>query len=824
MNRLLSLAIAVSVLCAHAAWAEETLRVPADHETITAALAAAPDGATIVVSEGAYSEVFAIERPVTLLAEGEVIVRGIDRQRALVSIVLMDEVTIRGFVFEGVTPRPTGNPEQQTDALVIVMGGAPQFEDCTFRSGAHTGLKVGGDTQATFTGCIFEGNGQSGAFVSGPDALPQFTDCRFTGNRFHGITFAAGARGTLTDSEATRNEGNGIVIQGRGTAPVVSNTLSQDNAFNGILVLEGAAGTLEDNTLLGNGASGINLQVVADALVVRNNRCEDNTFSGLFLGSSTAATVEDNHFERNGVISSGEVSLLVRDENFESLDAIEEHLRVNAVRFQSGAWQLPFFYAYLLGSFPGSPHSQTMSFEDWCGRWQYARPESPTPRIARGKWHMQQAWAARGGGPTEEVPEAAWAPFAEGLAKAYGPLLEAQELVPEHPQAFADLVYVLGSVESIPDAGAEAREAAWAEVEPTPPSSQAIFEQGAAAVPTFVPLYTSRARFLMPRWGGEPGAVEAFAAEQADATAELMDDGLYAIIANDILFSYFLWTQVRAYYEEFSFAWPRVVQGHRDLIRRTPDSTFWAQSLALHAGLQGDRTIATEVFEWMDEANARWDSDVWQSEDRYFTFRAWALEDGPFPEVSTDLLLAIQMGNTDAARTLLEEGAVVNAIGMLGYSPLTYAVDRRDASMAALLLEFGADPDFQLYKGRGSMHRAAAHNDIEIISALLQNGADVDFLTDDGSTPLMYAAYSGRLEAIELLLLNGAVIDLRHPSGSTAYIVAVRQGQLEAAKALREAGADPTVTTVEGESALDIARKEGHDAIVAWLEEELPEE
>lgn len=806
--------LGLAVAVASAAWTE-TLRVPADHGTIQSALDAAPAGATVTVSEGTYDESLRIEQPVTLEAEGSVLVQSIDRQRPVLTIAAGDGVTVRGLAFEAIQPRPTQNPEAVTQAVVLISDGAPRLEGVEVRNGSHTGIKVIGDAQPHLEDCWSHGNGQSGAFVTGPDAAPVFIRCRFEENTLNGLVFHGGAGGLVDECTFADNEGNGAAIIGRGTAPVITDSVAVGNAFNGIVVMEGGAGEVRGNEARENRASGINLQVVDDALIVRENRSEENTYSGLFLLQATAATIERNSFIRNGVISSGEIGLLIREDDFASLDALAERLVADESRFPSGAWQIAFYYDYLFGAWRARAGNQEQTFEGWVNAWIEARPETVAGRVTLARWLSQQAWTARGGADAAEVSAEAWETFAERLREAEGVLRTAVAFGTDHPPVYAELVHVVSSLHTVPEeswpGNRDGREAL--------PSPEDVFEDARTRFPRYVPLYTQRVNFLLPRWGAEPGAAEAFAADQADATADELGDGLYAILANHLLHSFYLWTLGTRFYQDFAFDWPRVVRGHRELVDLFPASAFWAQSLALHASLQGDKEIAAEVFTWIDASRTAWDSDVWQVVDRFNTYRAWALGEGPYPDVSMDLLLAVQMGDTDAAAALLEDGAVLDAIGDLGYSPLTYAVDHRNEAMTALLLAHGADPDFQPFRGVFPLHRAASRDDIGILEALLTHGADPDILTTEGSTPLMYAAFSNRVAAIGTLLAAGAAIDGTHPTGSTALIVAVRQGHVEAASALLAAGAATEPVTLEGETALGIAMASGNEALVALFDD-----
>src|SRR5262249_27153260 len=69
-------------------------------------------------------------------------------------------------------------------------------------------------------------------------------------------------------------------------------------------------------------------------------------------------------------------------------------------------------------------------------------------------------------------------------------------------------------------------------------------------------------------------------------------------------------------------------------------------------------------------------------------------------------------------RLLVTYGADVNRTGRTGYTPLGFAVVRRDSRLAALLLKAGADPQIRDPTGRLPLRRAVAAGHAEFAAAL----------------------------------------------------------------------------------------------------------
>ena len=144
----------------------------------------------------------------------------------------------------------------------------------------------------------------------------------------------------------------------------------------------------------------------------------------------------------------------------------------------------------------------------------------------------------------------------------------------------------------------------------------------------------------------------------------------------------------------------------------------------------------------------------------------------------------ISRGNTTGetvlkeAKTLLEKGANVNAIGN--------------------------------FRKASPLYMAAYHDSKEMTELLLNNGADVHQIDYSGETPLHTAAYHGRgkTDVVVLLVKNGADVNAKESSGKTALHWAVSQEQTNIARFLIESGADVNAEITsgleKGKTALDM--------------------
>ena len=155
---------------------------------------------------------------------------------------------------------------------------------------------------------------------------------------------------------------------------------------------------------------------------------------------------------------------------------------------------------------------------------------------------------------------------------------------------------------------------------------------------------------------------------------------------------------------------------------------------------------------------------------------------------------AAMLGQVEAVRALLDQGADVNAAQGDGMTALHWAAEGRSAEMADLLIAAGANLAAVTRLGDyTSLHLAAKAGSASVVRALLEAGAEAGVVTSTGgATPLHFAATSGSGEAVTALLDNGADHDVREAAwGQTPLMFAAATGRVDAIRALLDGGADP---------------------------------
>ena len=103
-----------------------------------------------------------------------------------------------------------------------------------------------------------------------------------------------------------------------------------------------------------------------------------------------------------------------------------------------------------------------------------------------------------------------------------------------------------------------------------------------------------------------------------------------------------------------------------------------------------------------------------------------------------------------------------------GRTALMRAVDGGDSDGARKLVEQGADVNAQSPAGVTPLMNAAGMGKKELVELLIAKGADVNHKTSGNYTPLMQAALVGQIEIVKILLDAGADPSVADNSGRTA--------------------------------------------------------
>jgi hypothetical protein len=289
-------------------------------------------------------------------------------------------------------------------------------------------------------------------------------------------------------------------------------------------------------------------------------------------------------------------------QEFDALEKEAASARASKELFGDGSWKIVQFY----DSFDrGDDDAQGVwnVTEDTFKAWLKALPDSLTARIAYADFLTSYAWHARGSGYANTVTDEGWRLMDERLSKSHKVLLEASKLPEKDPVLYL-VAFRIALGKSLDEAG-HAR----------------LLKEARAAEPTFWGYDTARAYSLLPRWFGNKGDWEAFAAEAAKRP-----DGLGAEVYARIVM------RLAAFhgniFKDSKASWPKTKEGLDILHKKYPDSVEILSYAALLATFAHDNKAAKAYFEELGdrflEKNSERQTRIWPSKESFIHYRKWA--------------------------------------------------------------------------------------------------------------------------------------------------------------------------------------------------------
>jgi len=169
-----------------------------------------------------------------------------------------------------------------------------------------------------------------------------------------------------------------------------------------------------------------------------------------------------------------------------------------------------------------------------------------------------------------------------------------------------------------------------------------------------------------------------------------------------------------------------------------------------------------------------------------FALAIFLMTSGPRPA----LIDAVKNVDHEAVRTILKQGANVNASEGDGTTALHWASYRDDLETADLLIRAGANVNAANDLGATPLWAASQNGSEAMVRRLLAAGANPNAALLAGETPVMVASRSGNPAVVELLISKGANVNAHGTRGQTALMWAVAERHPEVVKVLLAHGAD----------------------------------
>jgi hypothetical protein len=234
--------------------------------------------------------------------------------------------------------------------------------------------------------------------------------------------------------------------------------------------------------------------------------------------------------------------------------------------------------------------------------WVQAKPESITARVALANFLKEYAWKARGYDYAKTVSNKGWQLFEDRLNEAQKVLDEAKMLKEKCP------VYWRVQMEV----------ALGLQMDRT--QFDDIFTQATNDAPKDATIYLQRAVYLLPRWDGKDGELEADLEKSADAIGGEDGDMFYAQVVWQLHGGGLTFENI---IKENHFSWLRVDRGFAVIEKQFPNSLEAKSERAYLAAYAGD---APKAREYLIETDGKAILDVWRYKAEYIRAANWAFD------------------------------------------------------------------------------------------------------------------------------------------------------------------------------------------------------
>lgn len=180
-------------------------------------------------------------------------------------------------------------------------------------------------------------------------------------------------------------------------------------------------------------------------------------------------------------------------------------------------------------------------------------------------------------------------------------------------------------------------------------------------------------------------------------------------------------------------------------------------------------------------------------------------------EGKSPLYFAIEFNNVTIAKLLLKNGANVNEKMNHGLTALHEAIKQRAEKCVDLLLTHGAEVNAKDIYSKTPLHLAARLNYLDeqtmdkVVKLLLDNGANVNDYTNLGETAFHCAIVNGNEKLVRLFLNYGADVNTKNYDGKSPLHFAVQYSNKNIVKLLLDRGAEIDDRTNDGKLALHVA-------------------
>jgi ankyrin repeat protein/mRNA-degrading endonuclease RelE of RelBE toxin-antitoxin system len=184
----------------------------------------------------------------------------------------------------------------------------------------------------------------------------------------------------------------------------------------------------------------------------------------------------------------------------------------------------------------------------------------------------------------------------------------------------------------------------------------------------------------------------------------------------------------------------------------------------------------------------------------------------------TNADISLQYKLCNDVKTLLDDGADINAETESKYTSLYFACLNKNSHLVKLLIAYGADVNARIQKGFASLHIAAENGSVDIVNMLAIAQANVNIQSFVGQqTALHLSSCGGRYNVVKNLLEHKANPNIQKANGATPLYIATEKGFINIVRLLFVFHADPDIPHVYGYTPLHVACEMNNPEILEIL-------
>jgi parallel beta-helix repeat protein len=304
-----------------------------DYKTISEAIASAEPGARIVVRPGTYQESLILNKPLTIVGDGQT-TQNIIIESTNASCIFMqtEQAEVSGLTLRGqietnqkyfTVDIPQGqlvltNCDITSNSLscVGIYGSTanPIIQGCQIHDSKEDGILIYKQAQGRVENCNIFSNSLSGVEIR-EGANPLIQGCKIHNGKEGGVLIDQNGQGSVKDCDIYSNALPGVEIR-EGANPVIQGCQIRDGTTTGLLVHKNGLGTVEDSSIFGNKYSGVESREGGNPTIQRCNINQNQQYA-VYIHDNGKATVENCNLVGNmsGVFSIDATSVVQRSGN-----------------------------------------------------------------------------------------------------------------------------------------------------------------------------------------------------------------------------------------------------------------------------------------------------------------------------------------------------------------------------------------------------------------------------------------------------------------------------------------------------------------------------